>query len=211
MEWHPSKSLSPIDFSQLPQLYKMKVEHYILRHITDSGLCQTRNFTLETLLHIFGINLPNASDTISVEVLDLGKIPVMLIELGPNHSNPHRDAALDLSSPQLANVPFPSDMSDWEPLDAALCTSRFAKLATLRMDYLIFYDRGPQHPDGHADIRGKHALPGEYWLSITKRIFPRTYAAGKIRLEGRIVAVDAPNSSYELVDYPKGVCVCQYP
>ena len=214
IDWDPSKSPSPIDFSRFPRLNKMKVEHLVLRYITDSGLRKLREFTLKALLHIFNIASPHTSDPISVKSLDLGKIPLLLIEdPGPNRGYPQASAPNpEFYFASLANLLPPSDMNIWESLDVALCTSRFAKLETLRMDYIVFDDRASRYPisEWSEEAKGRPLL-STHWLSVAKKIFPRTHAGGRIRLEGRMIVVDPPRSDYALVDYSKGFNLCQYP
>jgi len=172
-----------------------------------------RMFILEDLLQIFSIKTGYINTPISVETLDLGKIPMLLVPQLPIPHTPNYAAALERYSTQLANTPIGPDMALWEFLDAALCSPRFANLETLRMDYVIF-DPREDHPtglpEGYAERVKAVVIPCD-WLSVTKRIFPLTLAAGRVRLEGRIIEMMPPKSPYEFLDYSKGVCKAQYP
>ena len=205
----------PLDFIQLPRLTEVKIEYRVRRQAEEHRLSKIRRFILEAALKLFDItNQHLAGDPIPVKALDLGKIPLLLAPERPLSypPHPHYAAQVDVYSVALAQGPIPSDVDMWQSLDAAFCTPRFANLATLRMDYVVFDTRSipPDPPEDYADAVQQLVAPSD-WLSITKRFFPRTCALDRVRLEGRIIVI-VPWSHFSDIDYSKElVYTGQYP
>ena len=209
---HTLMATSQVDFSRIPNLEEVKFDFYPQEYITEASLGNIRNFLLDDLLKVFGIPQHNG-DQVSVKILDLGRIPLLLVQNSPALST-RADYARDIDRypKELAKTPFIAfDRSLWGVLDAALCTRRFANLERLRIDYVIFDIRNCQPaPEGYKYILKALVTPCD-WLSITKRILPLTVAAGRVGLEGRVIEIMVASWAHEIIDYLKGVCRAQYP
>ena len=173
---------------------------------------QIRSLILDAAVNLFDLaSQYNADHPLPLRTLDLGTIPMQLSPEPPHLSDSQYATAVVMYSYHLSQAPMPPEVAIWDKLDAALCTTRFSNLETFKVDYIVFDSRADQNdpPEGYEERVKQLAAPSD-WLAITKEFFPRTCSAGRIRLEGRVIA-NKPWSHFQDVDYSKGTCVGRYP
>jgi len=169
-------------------------------------------FTSEALLCILAIVPHGPIDPVPVEVLDLGRITILLAPEPPNIHDPTVpfQGALEQYTRRISDGPIPLRHLGWHILDTALCSERFSSLKMLRMDYVIF-DNRVQHtpPEGFRERVEGLGVPTD-WLFMTNAILPGVVAENRIKFEGRIIEMKCPAFPYDPVDYSTGVCRARY-
>ena len=167
---------------------------------------------------MLGIVPCRSTTPVPIEILDLSRFPILLTLEPPDKGRlyTHRTRFLEemkCYSECILNGPIPSRHLGWQILDrVALCSPRFSNLKLLRIDYLIFDNRGQYTPPEEYRERVEGLKVPTDWLFMTNAILPGIVAENRVKLEGSIIELTPPITvHYKNIDYSTGIARARYP